>query len=305
MKKHIANLPASIHAKIKQQADAAGRPFQEMLYYYAIERFLFRLSRSAYCKCFILKGGLAFFGWGIPLRRPTRDIDFQAYVDYSPEGVIRVIEEICSTPVEADGMVYDASSIKAEKIMADAEYEGVRVHLQSYLGRAYVWLQIDISFANVITPKEIAIEYPALLQGERFELRGYNQETTIAEKFQAMVYLGAFNSRMKDFYDIYHLAKGCDFDGSILVRALLATFDHRTTEIPSGTPLALSDEFAVSYQDEWRAFLRVTEQQTDEISSFKAVVSFLRLFLLQPVHSAAKREDFRFCWKAGQGWIPA
>jgi hypothetical protein len=79
MKKEIKDLSASVHARLKNLAKQSGRTFQELFYYHAMERFLYRLFNSQYSNSFILKGGLMFKGWGIPLRRPTRDIDVQGY----------------------------------------------------------------------------------------------------------------------------------------------------------------------------------------------------------------------------------
>ena len=110
---------------------------------------------------------------------------------------------------------------------------------------------------------------------------------------------------MKDFYDICLLARECKYDGSILVQALVATFENRETEIPLEIPIALSNEFAIQNQGEWSAFLQRTSYEGDEIGSFIDVIDFLREFLLQPMQSAAKREDFLFSWTSNTGWIPS
>jgi hypothetical protein len=199
MKSEIHNIPASIHARLQRYAQSTRKPFQEVFYYYAIERFLYRLSQTKYRRSFVLKGGLAFFGWGISLRRPTRDIDLHAFIRNSREELERVIKEICEVQDEADGMLYDVSAIRLETIMADAKYEGVRARFPAFLGKANIILQIDVSFANVITPSDIEIDYPTLLNPASFRLRAYNRESAIAEKFQAMVFLGNYNSRIKDF----------------------------------------------------------------------------------------------------------
>ena len=75
-------------------------------------------------------------------------------------------------------------------------------------------------------------------------LWAYTRETVVAEKLQAMVMLGITNTRMKDFYDLWILSRDFDFSGGLLARAILATFERRTTALPAGTPTALSDEFA-------------------------------------------------------------
>jgi hypothetical protein len=76
VKREVENIPASIQARLKNKADESRRPFSELLQYYGMERFLYRLSKTPYVNDFILKGGLMFYGLEIPLRRTTRDIDF-------------------------------------------------------------------------------------------------------------------------------------------------------------------------------------------------------------------------------------
>lgn len=245
---------------------------------------------------------MAFRGWGINLRRPTRDIDFNAYINDSVEAVASVIKEICNLNVE-DGLIFDTNSFQTTTTMTGAEYEGVRIRFKTYLGRAYLWLQVDISFANVITPKEISFEYPILLERPTFELWGYNRETAIAEKFQSMIFLGLFNGRLKDYYDIYLLANEGAMHGSTLGKALAATFTHRNTAIPSNIPAALSDDFINMNRDEWLRFLRNTNYPNEDIKDLKGVIEFLRMFLLPPMQSAANGDDFDRNWTAELGWI--
>ena len=207
MKGEIKDPAASVHEKLKNLAKQRGRPFQELFYYYSIERFLYRFSRSLYASRFVLKGGLMFIGWGIDLRRPTRDIDVQGYVENSIENLVSIVKDICVQQVETDGMSFDPDSVRGERIMNDADYQGMRIFFIGRLGKAPIHLHLDVSFANVITPHHIEIDYPSLLGMPEFQLRGYPVQTSIAEKFQAMVVLGTINGRMKDFYDIWLLSQ--------------------------------------------------------------------------------------------------
>lgn len=54
------NLPASVRQRLANKAQETGRPFQELLQYFAMERFLYRLSRSPHADKFVLKGALMF-----------------------------------------------------------------------------------------------------------------------------------------------------------------------------------------------------------------------------------------------------
>lgn len=301
MKKEIKNLPASIHTRLKRRAVETQHSFQELFYFYAFEGFLHRLSLSQYGSRLILKGGLAFGGWRINLRRSTRDIDFNAQMNNSADEVARVIKEICDLSVD-DGLNFDTTSFQTTTTMTGAEYEGVRIRCKAFLGKAYIWLQIDISFANVITPKEIRFEYPILLDRRPFELLGYNRETAIAEKFQSMVFLGLFNGRLKDYYDIYLLAKEGSMHGSTLRKAIVATFTHRDTAISSNIPEALSDDFINRNRGEWLRFVGNTKYQDEDIKDLKGVIEFLRKFLLPPMKAAANGEDFDRNWTAEAGW---
>ena len=90
-------------------------------------------------------------------------------------------------------------------------------------------MQIDAGFGDVVNPTPTIIEYPALLDFEPARLAGYPAETVIDEKFEEMVKLGQFNSRMKDFYDIQILSRQFEFDGPTLATTIRATFRNQGT----------------------------------------------------------------------------
>jgi hypothetical protein len=121
-------------------------------------------------------------------------------------------------------MVFDPATVKTQRTNEDADYEGVRVRFVGLLGKARVTMQIDVGFGDVVTPGAVDITYPALLDFPAPALSPYPHETVIAEKLQAMVYLRTLNSRMKDFYDVWLLARQFAFDGSVLAKAIAATF---------------------------------------------------------------------------------
>jgi predicted nucleotidyltransferase component of viral defense system len=302
MKEEIKNLPASIHAKLQNQAKKLGRPFQEYLYYYAIERFLYRLSKSSYRDSFILKGGLSFLGWGIPLRRPTRDIDLQGYATNSVENLVAIVREICLQEVTPDGMQFDPASVRGELIINKADYQGVGVSVCFYLGKSTFSLQMDVSFANVITPKEIKVDYPSLLGMPGFKLLSYPMETAIAEKFQAMVFLDSINDRMKDFYDVWLLSQQTEITGSTLVRAIRATFKTRKTALPMDIPTALTKSFVQNKQKVWEGFLRRSQLNLNDYPSLDGIITTLREFLLPVIQAAAGETPFKYTWKTGGPW---
>jgi hypothetical protein len=152
------NLPASIHQRLLNQARASSRPFDELLRYYAIERFLYRLAQSPFHDRLVLKGALIFAAWGTPLGRATRDIDLEAYTGNAIDEVVAMFQTICVQSVEADGLVFDPASLGGEAITEQAEYRGVRVRFLGHLGQARVSMQIDLGFGDVITPPAGQVE---------------------------------------------------------------------------------------------------------------------------------------------------
>jgi hypothetical protein len=299
------NLPQSVHDRIKGKARRDGKPYQEVFYYYAIERFLYRLSCSPYASKFVLKGGLMFSGWGIPLRRPTRDIDLQANLPNVLESLENVVKAIFTQDTPADGMRYDPQSVQGERIITEAVYQGVRIHFRGYLDRAMIQLQIDISFANPITPSHIAIQYPSILGMADFALYGYPIETAIAEKLQAIISLGEINDRMKDFFDIWLLSQEASISGSSLVQAVKATFEARRTNIPEAPSILIDQEFIKRKQLTWERFLKRSNLDQGVYTNFEEILVSLYNFLQPVTRSASSDDAFNFNWTARDCWRPS
>jgi predicted nucleotidyltransferase component of viral defense system len=209
-----------------------------------MERFLYRISRSSHADKFILKGALLFIAWGTSPYRPTKDIDLLGFTANDLEGIEKIFQELCDQGVETDGLTFDKETVKSERITEDADYEGVRINLIGYLGKAKIPLQIDIGFADVVTPAPIEVEYPTILPMPVPKLRGYPPESVVAEKLQALVFLGSINSRMKDFYDLWMMAEHFEFNTEKLQKAIVNTFKRRNTTLPEETPVGLSESFA-------------------------------------------------------------
>lgn len=157
------NISGSVHSRLLNQARASGVPFNDYLQYYAIERFLYRLSQSRYRDDFILKGALAFLVWGGPRHRFTRDIDLLGFMLNEVENLVNIAQEICSQPVEDDGMSFPTENIQGILIKEDADYEGVRITFFGYLGKARIKMQIDVGFSDHVFPKPVRTAYPTLL----------------------------------------------------------------------------------------------------------------------------------------------
>jgi hypothetical protein len=297
------NLSASIHARLLNLTREKKRTFQEVLQYYAMERFLYRLSRSEYRDQFVLKGALMFSVWEIPWRRPTRDIDLRGYVDNEIDTVIRSVQEICEQAVEPDGMVFVSQSVRADMIQEFAPYQGIRVNFLGLLGKARVHMQLDIGFADEITPAVVDLTYPVLLDAKAPLLKGYPPEAVIAEKLHGIVFLGEINSRMKDFYDIWLLSRQYEFDGKQLSQAVQKTFARRETPIPEKIPIGLTKGFAQEKQGMWEAFLG-TFRRDDDIwpDDFSEVIEQIKVFALPILENVGTKSFSQFDWAPERGW---
>jgi hypothetical protein len=163
-------------------------------------------------------------------------------------------------------------------------------------------MQIDVGFGDVLVSEPAPLIYPTLLDMPAPMLKGYPRESVVAEKFEAMVKLGTVNSRMKDFYDLWYIARRFDFEGSLLARAVTATFSNRKTEIDPD-PVALTPTFAESEvaQKQWSAFWRRGKftQVPDRLTDITPVIGeFLR-----PVAEACHaKAAFQMTWTAPGPW---
>lgn len=301
MKSQPKNVAASIRQKLLNCAKADNRTFSEVLQYYAMERFLYRLSQSPYAKQFILKGGLILRIWNAPTARPTMDIDMLSRACNEEENITNQIKHILSMDVIADGLVFDFDTIKTEKITEEAEYQGIRLRFTSVLETAKIPMQIDVGFGDIIYPGPQESVLPSLLiDFPAPKLLAYSQESVIAEKFEAMVKLGIINSRMKDFYDIWMLSRQYTFNGAQLAEAIRLTFNQRGTPFPFEV-IAFTKLFIETKQIQWSAFYKRLQQ--DHVpADFSEIVLSISKFLL-PVFCALNEEAaMPLTWTAGGEW---
>ncbi|MFN7022026.1 MAG: nucleotidyl transferase AbiEii/AbiGii toxin family protein [Phycisphaerales bacterium] len=296
------NIAASVHARLMNLARAEGRSFNDLLQFYAMERFLYRLSRSDHAAKFVLKGALLLRVWNPGAYRTTRDIDLLGRMTSDVDAVAAAIASVCRERVAADGLEFDPESVRGERIVEDAEYEGVRVTFLGRLGNARVTMQIDVGFGDAVTPAPRQVDYPVLLDMPAPRLKAYPPETVIAEKFEVMLKRGDANSRMKDFHDIWWLARHREFNGVMLAKAIRSTCAKRGTEIPA-RPTALSQAFAEDPAKavQWRAFrrrLNPTSCPEDFAEVMAAVAEFV-----QPIAAAiAAGEPFERTWTPPGPW---
>ena len=303
MKKETKNIAASVRARLQNKAKETNRPFAELLQYYSMERFLYRLTKSEYAERFILKGALMFTVWKVPQRRTTLDIDFLSKSNIDPVKLEKVIRQVCQVNVPDDGLFFNPNTVIGERIKENVDYKGVRIKFKGFLERAKIPMQIDFAFGDVIYPKPSLIQYPVILDLPEPHLMGYTCESVVAEKFEAMIKLGDSNSRMKDFYDVWLLARKFDFEGTNLSDAIRKTFKRRKTGLPEKLPLFSEDIYdqKSDRQTLWKAFLKKTQNQKAP-ETLNEIALFIEDFLAEPIIAIHTDQNFTFKWKAPGPW---
>ena len=302
-RKNPPDIAASVRQRLLNMAKAQGEDFQLILTRFVLERLLYRLGCSQFREQFILKGAMLFSLWGDTPHRATRDIDFLGFGESAAAGLVQIFQAVCLTRVKEDGVIFLQESVSGLEIRENQEYDGVRITLEARLGGARIPVQVDIGFGDTVTPEADYAEYPITLDFPAPYIRVYPKESVVAEKFQAMVYLGMANSRMKDFYDLWIMEKTFPFEGEILTEAIVATFSRRRTALGDALPLALTVEFSedLNKQTQWRAFIKRNKLTPADLY-LPAVIAEIRKFLQPPMTAAAKGETFDFNWPPGGPW---
>jgi predicted nucleotidyltransferase component of viral defense system len=299
------NTSASIRQRLLNHSTAIKTDPNLVLIWYGLERFLYRLSVSTHSERFVLKGAMLFRLWGGENFRSTKDLDLEGFLQDEAEVVREVFASICAQPVEDDGLVFDASSVKVTEIRGTQEYGGFRVLLTAKLGTAVLHLQIDVGFGDAITPTPAITEFPSILSQSRPRIRVYPRETVVAEKFEAMVQLGMTNSRMKDYYDLWFMSSHFEFEGPTLAAAMRATFERRGTVIPRLSPIALTVEYAAdrNHVRQWAAFSK--SLGVEATPGLGVVIDKISEFVLPPAIAAATELPFNQHWEVQNRWQPA
>jgi hypothetical protein len=278
-------------------ANGRGEDFGLVLVLYTLERLLYRLGKSGYRDQFVLKGAMLFQVWTHTPHRPTRDLDLLGRGDSSFEHCKEVFSDLCRISVEDDGLIFSAETVSVERIKEEQDYEGVRVKFLAQLDNARIPVQVDVGFGDAVTPG--LLDYPTLLPMEVPRIQAYPMETVVAEKAEAIVHLGMLNSRMKDFYDIWFLARTFPFDLRILGAAIQATFNRRKTELAANGLQTLLVELSRddAKRTQWRAFLRKSTLAAPE--DFAIVNEVIQEFLMAPAVGGGEAAG---AWLPGGPW---
>jgi len=253
---------ASILAKLKNKAKESNNNYQQCLQLFIQEEFLRRLSMSPYTGNFILKGGLFIYTLTNFQSRATIDIDFTVQrLENNPERLDEVIAAIISVSTGLNEIVILEAG-KCTPTAIQREYHGVSCQVTGKIKKIRIPFNIDIGIGDVIIPKPEKRIIQTQLEGyDRPEVYAYSLESTIAEKFDAILQRFELTGRMKDFYDIFYLSRTFDFDGQKLWVALKETLRNRRTEYNKESferILQLADDNGIKAR--WRYFQKTINQ---------------------------------------------
>ena len=247
--------PRKVKDLIKNLAKGDSGKAQLLQRRYAMERFLERVAESDYKHNLVLKGGMlvtSMFGIG---ERTTRDADVTMLGrTLDLENAVAMAKEIASIPL-GDGMSFAIED--AYKIMEDSEYGGVCILMRAYLDKTEIPMKLDISTGDALTPSPVKYTYPLLLEDRTIEILAYNIETVLAEKIDTILTRAAFNSRMRDFYDVWVLTNvGMDINYRLLGEAISSTMKNRGHDVNLSTAEGIIEALAASreMQSHWEKY---------------------------------------------------
>lgn len=293
----------SVKDRLKRQAIEDGKPMQDKLVTYGLERTIYRLSVSKYAEKFTLKGGIFLYAlFDGEYARATVDIDLLAQrIPNDAEEMRKVFYDIFSIQYD-DALQFDLNTLQVINITEFKEYHGVNVSIMGYLDRTRVPVSIDIGFGDVVYPERMKMVFPVLLDMAAPEVYAYSIYSVIAEKFEAFVSLGLANSRYKDFYDIYVLAGRYELNGQELKNAIVETFTHRGTGFDDIA--AFDDGFTRDEirQGRWRAFIKRKKALVKV--EFEETMQLLKALLQPIVDSIYNDNSFERTWsKETKRWM--
>lgn len=275
-----SNNARSIKARLLNMAEGDNKKYQQLVVRFLHERLLFRLSKSGYRERFILKGGVLLYAFEEFTPRPTLDMDFMGrHIDNSKENILTAFREIAEMSYPEDGITFMTATMTADNITVEKRYPGVRIGMIANIGTYRQSLTLDIGFGDVIVPSPMVLEYPTLFDTmEEPDIMAYSLETVVAEKFQTMIDRGRFNSRMKDYFDLYRIFSSHKFEETLLVDAINATFKNRGTGFVERHDF-FSDDFGqdAMMSQQW---VNYTRKMKLELPSFKSIHKTIADFLM-------------------------
>lgn len=216
----------SLKGRINNYAKKNKIAAQVVLQNYMFERFLLRLSKSEYQRKFVVKGGMLIAAIVGLDTRSTMDLDTTLRnLPLTEEKIRTAIQSICEIDMQDE---VDFRILSIAPIRKDEQYGGFRVRLDAVYDTITTPLSIDVTTGDVITPSAVPYEFGGIFdETVRINIWGYNVETVLAEKAETILSRGIFNTRPRDYYDIYILGTTQKIDKALFRAALAATADHR------------------------------------------------------------------------------
>ena len=298
----MADIAASVLARLKNKAAESGRSYQLCLQLFCQEEFLRRLEKSKYAENLVLKGGLFLYSLTDFDSRVTVDVDFLLRkIPNTPEQLKGILEEIIAVHTGNDFVAFEIKDVAP--IAVAKKYAGIGVSIVARIKNTRTPFGIDFGVGDVIVPKQEKRKIPTQLDDfVAPTVNTYSIETTVAEKIDAILSLMEFSSRMKDYYDIYYLANKFDFDGATLTEALKKTFENRGHSFTiEQFEQVMSFDNDEAMQKKWKAFVRKIDIKTDDYST---VLKTIKVFLTKPFTAAVGGKEFTPKWSANNGeWI--
>lgn len=182
------------------------------------------------------------------------------HISNDKDAIVAAFKEIAGLNVDDDGVRFLPDSVGASDIAIEHKYPGVRISVIGFLDTIRKELTFDIGFGDVIIPSSVIMAYPTIIEKMKSpRITAYSLETVVAEKFQTIVEKSVFNSRMKDFFDLYRIISARNFDENSLSDAIRATFENRKTDFDACeavfSPEFMNDE---TLGKRWNAFCNKT-----------------------------------------------
>lgn len=297
----MADIAASVLARLKNKAAESGRSYQLCLQLFCQEEFLRRLEKSEYSENLVLKGGLFIYSLTDFDSRVTVDVDFLLRkIPNTPEQLKSVLEEIIAIETGNDFVIFEIKDVAP--IAVAKKYAGIGASVVARIKNTKTPFSIDFGIGDVIVPKQEKRKIPTQLSDfDAPTVNTYSVETTIAEKIDAILSLMEFSSRMKDYYDIYYIANKFNFDGMVLTEALKKTFanrEHSFSVEQFEQVIGFADDDAM--QKKWKAFVRKIDAKTDDYST---VLNTIKAFLAEPFTASIEGKDFSKQWTADGQWV--
>jgi len=298
-----AQTPDEVRRRLKKRADELGMDMQSAVQFYAMERFLFRLSKSQWADKLVVKGAAMLRVWDAAIARPTRDIDFLGRVPNTPDELQALVAECLAIKAD-DGLIF-SDEIEATAITVEDRYPGARIKVAGNLSGARFVLRLDVGIDDAAIPEPGWADYPTLIGDPAPRILVYHPATAIAEKLQAIVEIGLANSRLKDYYDVWMLARRMEFDGTDVAKAFSATFSRRETALPTELPVGLTAQFT-EQPDTVAMWFRYRNQLAkagiEAPENLREVAEEIAEFVMPPLMALEEGVEFELTWAQGGGW---